>query len=92
MAKVVSALQVTASGNSVPCYIADVSDQEGDLWDALAAWLIKEDRPTQMLMSGSGPVLCLQNGHVILHMLAPLQYDATTITAAIRSALSLDPT
>jgi len=40
----------------IPIYLADVSNQEGEVWDALIEWLLLEGRPVgQLLVSGVGP-------------------------------------
>jgi hypothetical protein len=87
----VAAWQSEHPGQLVPCYIADVSDQRGEVWDALAEWLTAEGRPAgQLLLSGVGPLLWLRSGHVALHVLAPLQYGAAKLTAASQSVFVSD--
>jgi hypothetical protein len=74
---------------SVPCYIADVSDQCGEVWDALAEWLTAENRPAgNLLMSGVGPLLWMQSGHVVLHVLSPINYGSTKLAAASHSVFT----
>jgi hypothetical protein len=73
----------------VPCYVADVSDQCGEVWDALAEWLTVEGHPAGHLMvSGAGPLLWVRSGHVVLHVLAPLQHGAAKLAAASRSVFA----
>jgi hypothetical protein len=75
----------------VPCYFVDVSDQAGEVWHALADWLKAEGRPAgNLLMGGSGPLLFVRSGHVVLHILAPLQYGTAKLVAASRSAFAPD--
>jgi hypothetical protein len=75
----------------VPCYTVDVSDQCGELWDALAEWLMAEGRPAgHLMMSGVGPLLWLRAGHVALHVLAPLQFGAAKLAAVSRSVFAED--
>lgn len=87
----VAAWQADHPDQSVPCYTADVSDQCGELWDALAEWLTAEGRPVgQLMMSGVGPLLWVRSGHVVLHVLAPLHYDAAKLAAVSRSVFAAD--
>jgi hypothetical protein len=73
--------------NPLPCFFVDVSDQCGEIWDALIEWLTTEGRPADQLMwSGAGPILWLRSGRVILHVLAPLQFTASQLAAVTRSA------
>jgi hypothetical protein len=75
----------------VSCYVVDVSDQCGELWDALAEWLTAEGCPAgSLMMSGAGPLLWVKSGRVVLHVLAPLQYGAAELAAAARSAFAPD--
>lgn len=70
-----------------PCYIADVSDQCGEVWDALAAWLAVEGCPAGPIMtSGVGPLLWLRSGNVVHHVLAPIQSGVARLVAASRDA------
>ena len=73
----------------VPCYSIDVSDQSGEVWDGLVAWLTAEGRPAGNLMyGGAGPLLWVRSGHVILHVLSSLQYDCVRLVAASRSVFN----
>lgn len=75
----------------VPSYIADVSDQCGALWDALADWLSADGRPAgNLLMSGGGPLVWMQSGHVVLHVLSPIQYGSVKLALASRSVFASD--
>jgi hypothetical protein len=86
VAKAVAMWQAAHPDQYVPCYTADISKQCGELWDALVEWLTAEGRPAgQLMMSGVGPLLWVRSGHVVLHMLAPLQYDAAKLAAASHS-------
>jgi hypothetical protein len=78
-------------GRPIPCYTVDVSDQSGELWDALAAWLTAEARPAvHLMMSGVGPLLWVRSGHVVLHALSPLQYGPARLAAMSRGAFPPD--
>src|SRR5262245_16551694 len=75
--KVVESWNAEHPDRRLPCYLVDVSEQSGDLWDGLVEWLTAEHRPVgQLMMSGVGPLLWVCSGHVVLHMLAPL-FSAT---------------
>lgn len=81
--EVVASWQVEHPDQPVPCYIIDVSDQSGEVWDALAEWLTAEGQPAgHLMLSGAGPLLCVRSGHVVLHVLAPLQFGPAKLTAA----------
>jgi hypothetical protein len=87
--EVVASWQAEHPDQPVPCYTADVSDQCGEVWDALDEWLTAEERPADHLMvSGAGPLLWLRSGHVALHVLAPLQYDPAKLAATSRSVFA----
>jgi hypothetical protein len=74
-----------------PYYIADVSEQCGDVWDSLAEWLAADGCPAgNLLMSGAGPLLVIRSGHVVFHVLTPLNYDAEKLMAMCRNALAAD--
>lgn len=69
------------------CYIADVSEQCGAVWDSLAEWLSAEGSPAgTLLMSGAGTLLLIRSGHVVLHVLAPHNYDAEKLSEMCRNA------
>ena len=71
------------------CYIADLSDQCGEIWDALVEWLTDEGRPPgQLMMSGVGPLLWVRTGHVIAQVLNPNQFSAVKLIAATHSMWS----
>jgi len=89
--EVVASWQAEHPDQPVPCFVADVSDQCGELWDALAEWLTAEGRPAgQLMMSGAGPLIWVRSGHVVLHVPAPLQHGPAKLVAASRSAFAPD--
>lgn len=89
--QVVAIWQADHPDQPVPCYVADVSDQCGEVWDALAEWLTSEGRPAgHLMMSGAGPLIWVRSGHAVLHVLAPLDYDAAELAAASRGAFASD--
>jgi hypothetical protein len=59
-----------------PLFRINLSDQAGVLWDAVSAWLKREERPCDLMSCGAGPVLWIRNGHVIDHVSNP-SYLAT---------------
>ena len=70
---------------SAPCYLADVSDQAGEVWDALADWLKREAQPVDYLMvSGAGPLIWVRDGHVVAHAF-PNSLDQKKLEAASNS-------
>jgi hypothetical protein len=76
-------------GSVLSCYIADVSDQSGEMWDALVEWLVAEGRPAgQLMLSGVGPLLWLQSGHVILYVAAPLEHSSSQLAAVTESVFT----
>jgi hypothetical protein len=87
--EVVASWQAEHPGQPVPCYIVDVSDQSGELWDALAEWLTAEgSQAGDLMMSGVGPLLWVRSGHVVLQVLAPLQHDPAKLAAASHDAFA----
>lgn len=87
--EVVASWQAQNPDQPAPCFIADVSDQRGDLWDALGEWLTAEGRPAgNLLMSGVGPLLWVRTGHVVLHVLAPLQHGSAKLATVSPAAFA----
>src|SRR5262245_40784929 len=95
VAKAVAAWQADHPDQRAPCYIADVSDQCGEVWDALVEWLTAEGRPAgDLMLSGVGPLLWVRSGHVVLHVAAPRLCDANKLAAVSHSVFvtEADPT
>lgn len=89
--EVVASWQAEHPDRPTPCFIADVSDQCGELWDALAEWLTAEGLPAgHLMMSGIGPLLWVRSGRVVLHVLAPLHYGSAKLATASRGAFAQD--
>lgn len=66
-------------------YVADVSHQSGELWDALADWLEREGRPAgHLMMSGVGPLIWVRNGRVAAHAF-PNQVGREKLAAVCQS-------
>jgi hypothetical protein len=76
---------------SAPCFLADVSEQSGELWDALFAWLSAEEVLADRLMwSGAGSLLWLQAGKVSLHMISVLDREPAKLAAVAQSVFLSD--
>jgi hypothetical protein len=74
----------------VPYFVADVSDQSGELWDALREWLLADDTATeQAVWSGSGMLLWLRSGKVVHQMIDPMNYAPGDVAAVSERAFSL---
>ena len=68
-----------------PIYTADLSDQQGEVWDAIRSWLEKEGRPgDQLTFGGCGPLLWLRSGSVIAHVLFAGYYELSKLLAVTR--------
>lgn len=80
--------ELNTTAHNVPCYMADVSGQEGELWDALLHWLTADGRPAEhLLYCGAGPLLWVQEGKVVLHITDPFTHPLLQMTAVTRGAL-----
>jgi len=79
---VVEAWQAANPGLVTPCYVADLSDQCGEVWDAIREWLEAEERPAcQLMMSGVGPLPWVRSGRVIAHEMNPNQAGPAKLAA-----------
>lgn len=86
VAKTFATWQADHPEQPVPCYMADVSDQCSELWDALVERLTTEGRPAgELMMSGVGPLLWLKSGHVVLHVLAAFEHSAAKLVTVSRN-------
>jgi hypothetical protein len=89
--KVVDTWTTKAPNRSAPCYSIDLSEQEGETWDAVAGWLRAHGRPAERLMlSGSGPLLWLARGSVVAHVPAPLSLSAEVLLAVTPAIFGSD--
>jgi hypothetical protein len=67
-------------------YRVDVSDQEGEIWDALVTWLRNEPQcKGNILSSGCGALLWLRNGAIVASLTNALVYDRAKLVAVTRS-------
>lgn len=84
--EVVAEWQSDHPDQALPCYVADLSNQCGEVWSALTEWLTAEGRPARHLMvSGVGSLLWVRSGHVVIHVLAPLEYGVAKLMTVSRS-------
>lgn len=88
--KVVTKWQATQPDLPAPCYVADLSEQCGEMWDAIGAWLVSENRPAGLMWSGAGPLLWLRSGHVVAHVVNSNYFGVAKLTAASRSIFAPD--
>ncbi len=71
-----------ASGLAIPCFSADVSEQAGELWDTLHAWLRDEPATSgELLWAGSGPTLWLRDGKVVHQLIDTMNHTPAEIAA-----------
>lgn len=82
VARVLQAWRTVNSNPSVPCFEINVSDQCGEVWDSLTAWLSKEARPNQILFAGSGSFLWIESGRVLAHVLNPNSFGESKLYRA----------
>jgi hypothetical protein len=69
----------------VRCFLADLSEQEGEVWDAMKDWLEHEKRSVDLLMwSGIGPLLWVRDGRIALQA-APNEVPLENLEAASRA-------
>jgi hypothetical protein len=74
---------------SVPYFVIDVSDQSGELWEALREWLQVDDTATeQAIWGGSGSLLWIRSGKVVHQMIDPMNHTAANIAAISRRTFS----
>lgn len=75
---------------SVPYFVVDVSDQHGEVWDALREWLQADDTATeQVVWAGSGALLWIRAGKVVYQMIDPMNYAPDDIAVVSKRAFSL---
>lgn len=82
---VVEGWNTERSDLAAPYYIADVSEQCGEVWDGLVEWLEAERRPAgHLLISGVGPLIWVHNGRVAAHVF-PLTLDLPRLERATQN-------
>ncbi len=84
-------IALMAADRLIPTFTIDVSDQSGELWDALAKWLATQDQgPWELLGCGAGAIAWLQNGRVVHQVIAPFNHIAMDLLEAGWQAMRLD--
>lgn len=74
----------------VPCYVVDVSEQRGEVWDVLCEWLTIERLEVSLfVMSGAGPLIWVQAGRVVHQVLSPLHSSAAILAAVSRRVFKM---
>jgi hypothetical protein len=84
--RLVETLTASHPDCAAPAYFADLSGQEGPIWEAMRAWLQDEGRPVdQLTFGGAGALLWVRKGSIA--MAAPfLAYiEHAKLVAATRS-------
>jgi hypothetical protein len=73
----------------VPYFVVDVSDQHGEVWDALREWLQADDTATEhVVWAGSGALLWIRAGKVVYQMIDPMMHARADIAAISKKAFS----
>jgi hypothetical protein len=74
----------------IPVYRADISDQEGEVWDAIRAWLETEGRPVDPLTYGGyGALLWISTGKILMHAVFLAQLEAPNLLSVTRSVFEV---
>lgn len=74
----------------IPVYRADLSDQEGEVWDAIRAWLEPEGRPVDPLTySGCGALLWMTAGKSLMYSVFLAQLEAPKLLSVTRSVFDV---
>jgi hypothetical protein len=75
---------------AIPIYIVDLSDQEGEIWDAVREWLQSENRPVdQLTYGGYGALLWVVSGTILVHKAYAADSERGKLLAATRSIFGL---
>lgn len=77
----------------IPVYRVDLSDQEGEVWDAIRAWLETEGRPVDPLTYGGfGALLWMSTGKILMHSIFLAQLETPKLLSVTRSVFEVsDP-
>ena len=74
----------------IPMYRADLSDQEGEVWDAIRALLETEGRPVDPLTyGGNGALLWMSAGKILIHSVYLAQLEAPKLLLVTRSVFEV---
>ena len=64
--RLVEEVNSNRSGPMIPGYRLDLSDQKGDIWDAVLTWLNHEKQPvSEMMFGGTGSLVLIRSGHIV---------------------------
>lgn len=89
--RLVDCWQQEAPDRPAPCYLVDLSEQTGPIWDAVDHWLTANDRPAGPLMfGGAGPLLWVHCGTVVAHVPGALHKSVETLLAVTRAIFGTD--
>ena len=71
-------------------YRADLSDQEGEVWNVIRAWLTAEERPVDSLTyGGGGSLVWLNSGKIRMHSICLGQLEGLKLLSATRSVFEI---
>lgn len=74
----------------IPAYIADLSEQAGDQWDAVRDWLRAENRPVdELTYGGYGSLLWVVAGSIVTHCPFAAHLDDKELIAVTRTAFNV---
>ena len=71
-------------------FVVDVSEQCGELWDALQEWLQAVEMDN-VLTSGSGPLLWLRSGSIVHQVIDPMNYYPAKISKITETVFQVNP-
>jgi hypothetical protein len=67
-------------------YRVDLSEQEGEIWNALGDWLRAESQPGQMMAAGAGALLWTRSGSIVASELYAANCGFEQLLAVTRRA------
>jgi hypothetical protein len=74
-------------GCPAPAFRADLSDQQGEVWEAVRGWLRAQGQPVDPLtFGGYGALLWLRAGSVVASVPNAASVEQSTLVAATRRA------
>jgi hypothetical protein len=74
----------------IPVYRVDLSDQSGEVWEAISSWLQSEGRPVDRLtFGGYGSLLWITSGSIIAHSIFPAATEQAKLFNATVSIFGL---
>ena len=88
--KMLESWQRAFTQHPIPVYRADLSDQEGEVWDAIRAWLEAEGRPVDPLTYGGyGALLWMIDGKIVMHSAFLAQLEIPKLLLVTRSVFEV---